>query len=440
MQVSSTAVTTSTVPRRHAALPRRRTAAWVLPEVRWAAAATVLFAVAALLDLAGAPATVTGAYYGACYLAGGWAPGLAGLRALRERTLDVDLLMVVAALGAAAIGQVFEGALLIVIFATSGALEALATRRTADSVHSLLELAPEQANRIRTDGEEDTVAVADLAIGDVILVRPGELIGADGEVVDGRSEVDQAGVTGEPLPVPVTPGDEVYAGTVNGTGSVLVRVGRAAADSVVARIAAMVERASATKAPTQLFIERVEQRYSVGVVVGTLALFTVPLLFGAALRETLLRAMTFMIVASPCALVLATMPPLLAAIATAGRHRVLVKSSVVMERLGTATVAVLDKTGTLTEGTPRLVAVRPLPGWDADAVLALAAAAEAPSEHPLARAVVSHAREHGVAAARSEEFRAEPGRRVRAVVGAPGCFRRTRRRWSRSCRRRASTC
>ncbi len=397
--------------------PRRRTPAWDLPEVRWATASTALFAAAGLLHLAGGPAWASGLLYSACYAAGGWEPALAGLRALRERSLDVDLLMVVAALGAAAIGQVFEGALLIVIFATSGALEALATRRTADSVHRLLDLAPERANRLGPDGAEEPVPVADLAVGDVITVRPGELIGADGRVVTGRSEIDQASVTGESLPVPAGPGDEVFAGTVNGTGSLRIRVGRPAADSVIARIAAMVQRASATKAPTQLFIERVEQRYSVGVVVATLALFTVPLAIGAALQPTLLRAMTFMIVASPCALVLATMPPLLAAIATAGRHRVLVKSAVVMERLGTATLAVLDKTGTLTEGIPRLVAVRPLAGHDIDALLALAAAAETPSEHPLAHAIVTHATQAGIVVPTVHDFRAEPGRGVTAMVG-----------------------
>jgi heavy metal translocating P-type ATPase len=385
--------------------------------VRWAAAATVLFAAAGLLQLVGGPFWAWGLLYAACYAAGGWAPAVAGLQALRERSLDVDLLMVVAALGAAAIGQVLEGALLIVIFATSGGLEALATRRTADSVHSLLDLTPEQASRLNPDGTEEPAPVADLLIGDVVVVRPGELIGADGRVVGGRSEVDQASVTGEALPVAVSSGDDVFAGTVNGTGTLRVRVGRPAADSVVARIAAMVERASATKAPTQLFVEQVEQRYSVGLVVATLVLFTVPLAFGAALEPTLLRAMTFMIVASPCALVLATMPPLLAAIATAGRHRVLVKSAVVMERLGTVTLAVIDKTGTLTEGTPRLVAARPLCGGDAETLLGLAAAAEAPSEHPLAHAVGAHAAVTGIAVPAALDFRADPGRGVAAWVG-----------------------
>ncbi|MEU7647019.1 heavy metal translocating P-type ATPase [Streptomyces huasconensis] len=405
-------------PATAAPAPARRTRLTALPEVRWAALATAAFLLGFPLDLAGAPAWTWGPLYALCYAAGGWEPGLAGLRALRERSLDVDLLMVVAALGAAAIGQFLDGGLLIVIFAVSGALEALATRRTADSVRGLLDLAPAMALRIDADGGEERVAAAALRVGDTVLVRPGERLPADGTVLDGSGEVDQATITGEPLPVAKEAGDEVFAGTLNGTGALRVRVGRDPADSVIARIVAMVEEASGTKAPTQLFIEKVEQRYSVGVVVATLALFAVPLAFGAALTETLLRAMTFMIVASPCAVVLATMPPLLSAIANAGRHGVLVKSAVVMERLGAVTKVALDKTGTLTEGAPRLTGIRTLPGsaLTEDEVLALAAAAEHPSEHPLARAVVGAARERGLALADAGEFAAAPGHGVRAVV------------------------
>jgi heavy metal translocating P-type ATPase len=389
---------------------------FALPEVRWAALSAAAFLAAFPLDLAGAPAWAWGPLYAVCYLAGGWEPGWAGLRALRERSLDVDLLMVVAAVGAAAIGQYLDGGLLIVIFAVSGALEALVTRRTADSVRGLLDLAPATAVRLAGSGEE-TVPAADLRVGDTVLVRPGERLPADGTVLDGTSDVDQATITGEPLPVPKAPGDGVFAGTLNGTGALRVRVDEDASGSVIARIVAMVEEASATKAPTQLFIEKVEQRYSVGVVVATLALFAVPLAFGADLTATLLRAMTFMIVASPCAVVLATMPPLLSAIANAGRHGVLVKSAVAMERLGRIDRVALDKTGTLTEGAPRVTEVRPTGGpFTEPEVLALAAAAEQPSEHPLARAVVDAARRRGLTVPRATDFSSAPGRGVRAVV------------------------
>ncbi|MGW4986229.1 heavy metal translocating P-type ATPase [Streptomyces mirabilis] len=397
--------------------PRRRTRFLALPEARWALLATAAFLSALPLHFADAPGWTYGPLYAIAYLAGGWEPALEGLRALRGKTLDVDLLMIVAALGAAAIGQVLDGALLIVIFATSGALEALATARTADSVRGLLDLAPATATRVTADGEE-SVRVNRLSVGDEVLIRPGERIGADGRVLDGTSEADQATITGEPLPVLKTPGDEVFAGTLNGTGALRVRVERDPADSVIARIVILVEEASRTKAPTQLFIEKIEQRYAVGVVAATLTVFAVPLAFGADLTGALLRAMTFMIVASPCAVVLATMPPLLSAIATAGRHGVLVKSALAMERLGEIDTAALDKTGTLTEGAPEVTAVRPATGsgLDEDALLALAAAAEHPSEHPLARAIVVAARARDLRLAPARDFTAKPGHGVTATV------------------------
>ncbi|MFD5871507.1 heavy metal translocating P-type ATPase [Streptomyces sp. NPDC060322] len=398
-------------------VPRRRTRVLALTEARWAGAALVLFLLALPLELTGAPAWAWGPLYALVYAAGGWEPAQSGLRELREKVLDVDLLMIVAALGAASIGQVMDGALLIVIFATSGALEALATARTQDAVRGLLDLAPATASRITPAGEE-TVATEDLVIGDVIRIRPGERVGADGRVLDGASDVDQATITGEPLPAPKEPGDEVFAGTLNGTGTLRVAVERDASESVIARIVAMTEEASRTKAPTQLFIEKVEQRYSLGMVAATLAVFLVPLAFGGDLTGSLLRAMTFMIVASPCAVVLATMPPLLSAMANAGRHGVLVKSAVVMERLGQTDAVALDKTGTLTEGTPRVTGIRPLPGagLSEDGLLALAAAAEHPSEHPLARAVVSAAQERGQALATASDFGSAPGTGVTATV------------------------
>ncbi|SUA41365.1 heavy metal translocating P-type ATPase [Nocardia africana] len=407
----------ATRPAALTAIPARRTRLFTLPEIRWAAAALLLFAVGSVARILHTPPEAWWSLYLACYLTGGWEPALAGVRALRERTLDVDLLMVVAAIGAAAIGQITDGALLIVIFATSGALEAFATARTEDSVRGLLDLAPDTATRI-DDGVETTVRAADLAVGDVILIRPGDRIAADGTVLAGASEVDQATITGEPMPVDKLSGDVVFAGTSNGTGVLRVRVGRRAEDSVVARIAALVEQAGRTKARAQLFIEKIEQRYSVGMVAVTLAVFAVPLLLGAALQDSLLRAMTFMIVASPCAVVLSTMPPLLAAIANAGRHGVLVKSAVVMERLGSTTRVAFDKTGTLTRGVPELTDIRVLPGspGTTEEVLRWAAGAEYSSEHPLATAVVRAGRERGLTLPPAVDFSAQPGRGVTATV------------------------
>ncbi len=409
--------------------PTARTRPFALPEVRWASVATLLFVLGLAAQFGGAPAWMWWALYLACYVTGGWEPALAGLQALREKSLDVDLLMIVAAIGAAAIGQVLDGGLLIVIFATSGALEAFLTQRTADSVRSLLDLAPESATVITESGHETVVDAATLTVGDVIVVRPGERIGGDGQVISGASDVDQASITGEPLPVSKNPGDEVFAGTLNGTGVLRIRIDRAAADTVIARIVAMVQEASATKAKAQLFIEKVEQYYSIGVVAATLAVFFIPLALGAALQPALLRAMTFMIVASPCAVVLATMPPLLAAMATAGRNGVLVKSAVVMEQLGSITAVAFDKTGTLTQGTPQLADVETLDEarYDTDTILIWAAAAEHPSEHPLARAIVAAAADRGLRLPMAQDFDSAPGRGVRATidghsieVGSPG--------------------
>ena len=395
-----------------------KTRAFRLPEVRWAIAATALFVLGLAAQFGAAPASMWWSLYLACYLTGGWEPALAGLQALRERSLDVDLLMIVAAIGAAAIGQVLDGGLLIVIFATSGALEAFLTQRTADSVRSLLSLAPERATLVTESGNETVVDAAVLSVGDMIVVRPGERIGGDGQVVSGASDVDQASITGEPLPVAKHRGDEVYAGTLNGTGVLRIRVDRAAADTVIARIVTMVQQASATKAKAQLFIEKVEQYYSIGVVVATLAVFFIPLALGVGLQPALLRAMTFMIVASPCAVVLATMPPLLAAMATAGRNGVLVKSAVVMEQLGSITAVAFDKTGTLTLGVPQQTDLRAFDEarYDADTILTWAAAAEHPSEHPLAQAIVAAAAERELRLPPAEDFASTPGRGVRATI------------------------
>lgn len=388
-----------------------------LPEVRWAALSLLLFLIAWPLQVAGAPEPVWWTLYVACYLAGGWEPAWAGISALRERTLDVDLLMIVAAIAALSIGQVFDGALLIVIFATSGALEALVTQRTADSVSSLLTLAPERATRVtRTaDGDElDEIDTAELLVGELILIRPGERIGGDGVVIEGVSEVDQAAMTGESVPVRRIEGDEVLSGTVNGTGSLTVRITRRASESVIARVVTLVAEASETKSSRQLFIEKVEQRYSLGVVAATLLVFFLPLTLGEDFQAALLRAITFMIVASPCAVVLSTMPPLLASIANAGRNGILIKSATVMERIGRTQLVAFDKTGTLTEGAPVVRSVVPGAGWTEAEVLAVAAAVEQHSEHPLGRAVVRSAGAH---IPQADAFRALPGRGVEGTVG-----------------------
>lgn len=387
-----------------------------VPEVRWASIATVLFLLGLAVQLSPAPEWLFWALYLACYVTGGWEPALEGFRALREKTLDVDLLMIVAAIGAASIGQIFDGALLIVIFATSGALEAVLTKRTSDSIRSLLDLAPEVAVVVDDEGDEREVDATTLRPGDVVVVRPGERIAGEGTVVEGYSDVDQASITGEPIPVYRSVGDEVYAGTINGTGTFRVRIDVDPSETVLARIVEMVEHASATKAKKQLFIDKVEQYYSKTVVIATAVIFGVPMALGSELQPALLRAMTFMIVASPCAVVLATMPPLLAAMATAGRHGVLVKSAVVMEQLRETSVIAFDKTGTLTHGVPHVEHIEAFGNTNDREILQLAAAVEHGSEHPIGVAVVQAARNRGLTVSIATGFESTPGSGVRGTV------------------------
>ncbi|MPZ60945.1 MAG: cadmium-translocating P-type ATPase [Propionibacteriales bacterium] len=386
------------------------------PELGWAVAAFVCFVLALVLQVTGAPSALWIGAYAVCYAAGGWEPAWSGLQELRKMRLDVDVLMVVAAIAAATIGQWRDGGLLIVIFATSGALESMATRRTETGVRALMKLAPEEATRLGAGGREERVASGDLVAGDVVVVRPGERIATDGEVIEGSTDVDESSITGEAVPVSKVVGEEVFAGTMNGTGAIKVRATRPGSETVIARIASLVEEAQEAKAPTQLFIERFEQRYSVGVVVTTILFIAIPIpLLGWSFEEALLRAMTFMIVASPCAVVLATMPPLLSAIASATRAGVLVKGGVPMERLAGIREVAFDKTGTLTEGTPVVTEIVAFDG-DEEGLLALAAAGEEGSEHPLGRAILTEALERSLVLPEVTAFQALPGRGIEATV------------------------
>jgi heavy metal translocating P-type ATPase len=387
-----------------------------LPEFRAAILSGALLCVAVLADHFGAPRGVRWGIYAAVYLVGGWGPVIVGVRGLRRRSIDAELLTVIAALCAVGVGKPVDGALLFVIFVSSRALAALASRRTQDSVRDLLSLTPEHVRKVGPDGME-LVPVDAIAVADEFLVRPGERIGADGEIVSGRSEVHQASITGEPLPVPKGSGDEVFAGTVNGAGSLRVRVTRPRPDSVLARIVTTVEQASATKSREQTRLEWLERRYSYALVVATAAIIAVPLGFGDETTPTLLRAMAFMIVASPCAFTLATMPALLAAIANAGRHGVLVKNAETMDRLGRVTTAIFDKTGSLTIGMPHVTDVVPLAELDGDAVLRFAAAAEQSSEHPIGAAIVAEAVRRDLDLPEALEFGYVPGSGVEARVG-----------------------
>lgn len=360
--------------------------------------------------------------YGAGIMLGGWCSGLEGVRALADRRIDVDLLMVVAAVAAAILGQWRDGSLLILIFATTGALEEAATARTAAGVRALLVDTPESAERLDVDGEPITVPSAELAVGDRVLLRPGARIPADGKVIEGEAAVDESSLTGEPLPVRKIAGRRVMAGATVTEGALTIEVTEVAADSTLARLAAAVNEAIEQQSPTQLFIERFEQRYSIGVVTAALLLVAVgPLLWGWTADQAVLRTMTFLVVASPCAVVLATMPTTLAALAAAARNRVLIRGGAVLERLAEVQVMAFDKTGTLTLGSPRITDVKVMDsgaadGFDENLLLDFAAAAEHWGEHPIGRAIVTSAAQRGTAVFAATDVELIPSRGVQATV------------------------
>ncbi|MNW25089.1 Zinc-transporting ATPase [compost metagenome] len=331
------------------------------------------------------------------YTLGGWSKAREGVETLlQERDLDVNLLMIAASLGAAAIGYWNEGAMLIFIFALSGALESMTNERSSRDISQLVGLQPETAVRMTDEGME-LVSIEQLIPGDLILVRPGELIPADGIIERGRSAVNQSSITGESVPIDKTNGAEVYAGTVNGEGVLYVKVSRSAEGSVFAKIVKLVEEAKTEIPQSQRFIKRFEGVYAKAVVgITVLILVLAPLLFGWSWQETFYKAMVFLVVASPCALVSSIMPAMLSAISNRARRGILFKSGSHMENMALTSVVAFDKTGTLTEGTPQVTDWFTADGFDRRDIMSAVAAIESLSKHPLAKAVVAKAEEEGL--------------------------------------------
>ena len=363
------------------------------------------------------------ALYAVAYVSGS-AYGLrAGIQSLRKWSIDIDLLMVLAAAGAAVVGAPFEGAMLLFLFSVSNVLQSYAMDRTRHAIRALMQLRPDQA-AVRRGGETIVLPIEQIVIGDRIVVRPGDRIPLDGEVLEGKSSVDQASLTGESLPVAKSPGDQVFAGTINQNGGLEVKVIRLARDSTIARLIKLVEEAQSEKAPTQRFIDRAEQYYAAGVIGFTLLAIAVPiLLLREAFQPAFYRAMTLMVAASPCALVISTPAAVLSAIGNGARNGILFKGGAYMEKAAEICVVALDKTGTLTYGRPQATDVVAIPADGQHAIserelLAIAASAEARSEHPLAEAIVRAANEQQASISASTDFRAEVGRGVRARVGA----------------------
>jgi Cd2+/Zn2+-exporting ATPase len=329
----------------------------------------------------------------------------------------MNFLMSVAAVGALAIGEYGEAASAMFLFAVAQLLETRSMDRARNAIRGLMDLSPAQATVLR-DGEETRVPVEDIAIGETVVIRPGEKIPVDGEIRTGRSSVNQAPVTGESVPVEKEPGAEVFAGTLNGEGALEVCSTRPASDTTLARIIHSVEEAQASRAPSQTFVERFARVYTPAVVIAAFGLALLPPLAGlGGWGEWFGRALVLLVVACPCALVISTPVTVVSALAGAARRGILIKGGLHLEKAGRARVVVMDKTGTLTEGQPAVVAVHALNGTHPHDVLALAAAAEARSEHPLARAILQHAGGEGIQPPPVFDTVAMPGRGIRARVG-----------------------
>ncbi|HLZ10084.1 MAG TPA: heavy metal translocating P-type ATPase [Chloroflexota bacterium] len=326
------------------------------------------------------------------YLAGGGFSAAKALDQLRRGKFTIDLLMVTAALGAASVGAWAEGGVLLFLFSLSNTLEKFALHRTRQAIETLLDLRPPEAVVIR-DGRDIRIPTTELVIGDIVVVRPGERIPADGVVVVGASSVDQSPMTGESIPVDKAAGDSVFAGTLNGEGSLELRSTRPANDTTLQRIIRLVEVAQSEKAESQRFTDWFGTRYTIGVFIAAILATLLPrIVLGEALSISFYRAMTLLVVASPCAIVISIPAAILSAIARGARSGILFKGGAHLERAAKITAVGFDKTGTLTLGRPVLSEVRAVPGVETNTILQLAASAEARSEHPLARAIVDGAK------------------------------------------------
>ncbi len=380
--------------------------------------------------------------YLVAYLSGGYYGALAGLQALRKLELNIDFLMVLAALGAAAIGEWVEGAILLFLFSLSNTLQSYALNRSRKAIQSLMDLRPPEALVRRAEGYEQLVPIEMLQLDDLVIVKPGERLPIDGVILAGHTTIDQSAITGESLPAEKNVGDDVFAGTVNGNGAIEIRVTQLAADTTLAKIIQMVEQAQSRKAPTQRFLDEFEPKYASGVIVCTLLMIIIPyFILSQPFADVFYRAMTLLVVASPCALVISTPASVLSAIANAARNGILFKGGAYLEQAATIEVIAFDKTGTLTLGRPTVTDIipasdilgsawfeadffkalqpkgidTPIPCTTAE-LLTLAASAEHHSEHPLAEAIVKAAEAQGLPWQRVDNLQAITGQGIVASL------------------------
>ncbi len=354
----------------------------------------------------------------AAMVVGGYFFGREAVEKLLRRRIGIELLMSVAAIGAAVLGETFEGAMLVFLYSISEAAEGFTEEKTRAAVRALMKLAPKVA-RVKRDGTESEIPVEDVRVGDWMIVRPGESIPTDGVVRAGSSSVDQAPVTGESVPVPKAPTDVVFAGTINAEGVLEVEATRGASENTLARIIHMVEEAQEKKGEQQRFVERFGNAYSPIVLLAGLAFGVV---LAAATDATAgiaaSRAIVLVVAAAPCALAISIPISMVAALGSGARGGVLIKGGVILERLAAIDVVMLDKTGTLTHGKPRVAEVTVLPGSPPEReAITVAAALEHRSEHPVARAIVAHARELGLVVPDADDVKAIPGMGIRGRVG-----------------------
>lgn len=341
---------------------------------------------------------------------------------------DMNLLMVVAVVGAVGIGQWLEAATVAFLFALSLALEAWSVGRARRAVAALMALSPPEARLLHPDGREETVPAERVPVGGKFRVRPGDRIPLDGRVVDGAGGVDQSPITGESVPVQKSPGDEVFAGTINNDGSLTVESTKPVSDTTLARITRMVGEAQARRAPSEQWVERFARYYTPAVMILAVAVLLVPpLAFGEPWSAWFYRALVLLVIACPCALVISTPVSIVAALAAAARNGVLIKGGVYVEAPGRLKAIAMDKTGTLTLGKPAVVEVVPLSEHTEAELLERVAALEAHSTHPLAHAILAHAKDRGVNVPTAEEFRNLPGKgaegRVRGTLFWVGSHR-----------------
>jgi Cd2+/Zn2+-exporting ATPase len=357
--------------------------------------------------------TLSAAAYVGAYLTGGYFGTLDSWQTLRQRRIDVNLLMILAAVGAALVGEVAEGAILLFLFSLSNTLQSFALMRSRRAVRALMSLQPDLATRLTDEGEQ-VVPVEELMPGERVLVRPGERIPTDGIVLRGESHVDQSPITGESIPVHKAVGDQVFAGTINTSGVLEIEVLHPIKETLLHRILRLVEEAQEQKARVQRWLERFEQRYALFVIGASAAVGLGLPLLGWSFHDAFYRAMTLLVVASPCALVISTPATLLSAIANAARHGILFKGGEPIERLASVQAIAIDKTGTLTEGKLVLTDIVPLGNSSEAELWQCLLDVESLSEHPLAQVLVREAQARGFQPRPVEHFEALPGKGVRA--------------------------